>query len=233
MLGVRRALFGGRQRAAARTIKDLPPYQIALWPDGWECLSDGGVLVRDTDAMAEARRWYALADRSRVCLSMERAMQVHHAFVPRSILSLNRLRFGSEQAASVAVQLVAGEWVKHRREQMLRMPGKALKERGLTWSGSHFGEHLSGERLHALFAELVTLCVAEGLIPNIDYQVRIRRDNGFGISGFRCIVESRVDRATREHLKDVLATGLVPWNRVVPRDHQPYPVIGLEIRQPT
>ena len=64
MSHIRRALFShfarGR-RAAARLVAELPAYQVALWPDGWVLEPDGGVQVRDTHAMAEARRWYVLA----------------------------------------------------------------------------------------------------------------------------------------------------------------------------
>jgi len=31
---------------------------------------------------------------------------------------------------------------------------------------------------------------------------------------------------------DVLAAGLVPWNRAMAREGRPHPLIGIEIRRP-
>lgn len=44
---------------ASRIVAALPVYQVALWPDGWVLGASGEVSVRDTHAMAEARRWHA------------------------------------------------------------------------------------------------------------------------------------------------------------------------------
>ncbi|MFZ0790299.1 MAG: hypothetical protein WAM94_11850 [Chromatiaceae bacterium] len=217
---------------AVRAVASLPPYQVALWPDGWEHLPGGGILVRDTDTMAEARRWYELAERNRGATPMDRAMGLHGAFVPRALVSLSRHRFASEQAASVAMLLVAGNWIRQRRDQLLRSPGKALRERALTWSGSRNGEPLDGSSVQALLSELVALCVVERLIPNADYRVRVLRDNGFGVGGFRCILEVRLESYACRRVMDVLAAGLVPWNRAVSRDGRPHPLIGVEIRRP-
>ncbi len=219
-------------RHAVRTVDSLPPYQVALWPDGWEHLPGGEILVRDTDAMAEARRWYELAERNRGAAPMDRAMGLHGAFVPRAVVALSRHRFASEQTASVAMQLVAGGWIRQRRAQLLRSPGRALRERGLTWSGSRNGEPLDEPAVEAVLSELLALCVAERLIPNADYRVRVQRDDGFGVSGFRCIVEVRLESYACRRLFDVLGVGLVPWNRAMARDGRSRPLIGVEIRRP-
>ena len=232
--GVRRAppWSQAQDAAAARAIAALPAYQVALWPDGWEHLEDGGVLVRDTDAMAEARRWYRLAERNRGLRAMGPAMRLHGTFVPRAIVDLSRLRFATARAASVAVQLVAGDWVAQRRAELLRSPVRALREREQTWSGSHSGDLLDEVSLINLFSDLLTQCITEGLIPKATYRVRVQRDDGFGVGGFRCIVEVWLDPYARTRLADCLGSALVPWNRAVMRDARPHPLIGVEVRRP-
>lgn len=233
-LGVRggRPWAHGEDAEAARVIAALPPYQVALWSDGWEHLEDGGVLVRDTDAMAEARRWYRLAERNRGLRAMGPAMRLHGTFVPRAIVELSRLRFATARAASVAVQLVAGDWVAQRRAGLLRAPVRALRERDWAWSGSRSGDLLDEESLIDLVSNLLTQCMAEGLIPKAAYRLRVHRDDGFGVCGFRCILEVRLDPYARTRLADTLGSALVPWNRAVMRDSRPYPLIGLEVRRP-
>lgn len=221
-----------RDAEAASAIAALPPYQVALWPDGWEHLEDGGVLVRDTDAMAEARRWYRLAERNRGLRAMGRAMRLHGTFVPRAIVDLSRQRFATARAASVAVQLVAGEWVAQRRAELLRSPLQTLRERDQAWSGSRSGEPLDADTLAAVLSDLFTQCMAEGLIPKADYPLRVQRDGGFGVCGFRCIVEVWLDPYARTRLADALGSALVPWNRAVIRDARPHPLIGVEVRRP-
>ncbi len=222
----------GQAREAVRVIAALPAYQVALWPDGWEHLEGGGVLVRDTDAMAEARRWYRLAERNRGQSAMGPAMRLHGAFVPRSIVALSRQHFASARVASVAVQLVAGDWVAARRAELLRAPIRALRERDQTWSGSRSREPLDGEALATRLSDLLSQCVAESLIPKADYRLRVQRDDGYGVCGFRCIVEVALDPAARTRLADALAAALVPWNRAVTRDGRPYPLIGVAVRRP-
>lgn len=217
---------------AARAIAALPPYQVALWPDGWEYLEDGAVLVRDTDATAEARRWYRLAERNRGLRSMGPAMRLHGTFVPRAIVELSRLRFATAQAASVAVQLVAGAWVAERRAALLRAPMRALRERDRTWSGSRSGGPLDEASLTVLVSDLLNQCVAEGLAPRIAYRLRVQLDGGFGICGFRCILEAWLAPPARARLADALGAALVPWNRAVMRDARPHPLIGVEVRRP-
>jgi hypothetical protein len=223
----------GQTWEATRVVAQLPAYQVALWPDGWEQLDDGAVLVRDTDAMAEARRWYRLAERNRGLVAMDPAMRLHGAFVPRPILAMSRHRFASAQVASVAVQLVAGDWVATRRAELLRAPVRALRERNQTWSGSRSREPLDREGLAAVLRDLLAQCAAERLIPRAAYRLRVLGDDGFGIGGFRCIVEVWLDPYVRTRLADALSTGLVPWNRVVTRDGRPHPLIGVEVRRPT
>jgi hypothetical protein len=229
---LRRAWPQGRTREAARAIATLPAYQVAFWPDGWELLEDGGVLVRDTDAMAEARRWYRLAERNRGLVPMDPAMRLHGTFVPRPILAMSRQRFASGQVASVAVQLVAGDWVASRRAALMRAPVRALREREQTWSGSRSREPLDREGLTAVLSDLLDQCCAERLIPRAGYRLRVQGDDGYGIGGFRCIVEVWLDPYARTRLADALAVGLVPWNRVVTRDGRPHPLIGVEVRRP-
>jgi hypothetical protein len=221
-----------RAREAARIVAELAPYQVALWPDGWEHLDDGGVLVRDTDAMAEARRWYRLAERNRGLGAMDPAMRLHGAFVPRPILAMSRQRFASPQVASVAVQLVAREWVATRRAELLRAPVRALRERDQTWSGSRSGEALDCESLKLVLAKLLEQCASERLIPRAAYRFRVQRDDGYGVEGFRCVIEVWLDLYARSRLAEALAVGLVPWNRAVMRDGRPHPLIGVEVRRP-
>lgn len=222
----------GQVREAARAVAELPHYQVALWPDGWEHLDDGAVLVRDTDAMAEARRWYRLAQRNRGPVAMDPAMRLLGAYVPRPILALSRQRFASPGVASVAVQLVAGDWVVRRRAELLRAPVRALRERDQTWSGSRSGEPLDGVRLGAVLSDLLAQCAAERLIPRAGYRFRIHREDGYGIGGFRCVIEAWLDTYARARLVDAVSAGLVPWNRAVVRDGRPHRLIGVEVRRP-
>ena len=222
----------GPNRDASRVIAALPAYQVAFWPDGWEQLEDGGVLVRDTDAMAEARRWYRLAERNRGLVPMDPAMRLHGAFVPRPILAMSRQRFASGLVASVAVQLVAGDWVASRRAALMRAPARALREREQTWSGSRSREPLDREGLAVVLSELLAECASERLIPRAGYRLRVQGDDGYGVGGFRCIVEVWLDPYARARLADALSVGLVPWNRAVTRDGRPHPLIGVEVRRP-
>lgn len=221
-----------RDAEAALFIAGLPPYQVALWPDGWEDLEGGGVLVRDTDAMAEARRWYRLAERNRGGRAMGPAMRLHGTFVPRAIVDLSRLRFATAQAASVAVQLMAGDWVTQRRAELLRAPARALRERDQAWSGSRSTELFDERSLGGLVSELLEQCMLEGLIPKVAYGLSIQRDTGFGVTGFRCILEVRLDPYERNRLADALGSVLAPWNRAVSREARPYPLIGVAVRRP-
>lgn len=222
-----------RREDAARLVKALPAYQVALWPDGWEHLAGGGVLVRDTDAMAEARRWYELAERNRGVLPMDRVMGLHGTFVPRPVVSLSGHRFTTAEAASVAFQLVAGDWIRQRRERLLRSPGLALSDRLRAWSGSRCEEACDAATAEAVLSGLLTLCIAERLIPAADYRLRVQGDDRFGVRGFRCLIEVYLEPYACQHICELIAAGMIPWNRTVARDRRSHPLIGIEIRRPS
>jgi hypothetical protein len=229
---LRRALWPratSRERAAAALVAALPAYQVALWPDGWELLADGSVSVRDTHAMAEARRWYELGRRNRAGWVPGRALATHGVFIPPAILDLARRTFASEQAASVAVQLVAGDWVGQRRAQLLRWAGAALAERAGVWTGSRHGLAMDAAGLRALVTDVLGLCVGEGLIPRAQYGLKVRRDDGFGVCGYCVRVETLLEPYARARVGDALAIALIPWNRAVGRDGGPSLVISVEV----
>jgi hypothetical protein len=225
------ARFRAGRDAAARAIAGLPAYQVALWPDGWELEPDGAVRVCDTHAMAEARRWYALAGGCAQPGS-DRVMALHGVFVPRGIVDLAERRFPCEAAASVAVQLVAGEWVRRRREALLRAPQRALSDRALGWRGSRHRLGRDEVQIGALLSELLGHAVGERLIPDVAYRVRVRRDDCYGIRAHRCRVEVDLDAVTRRDVEAVLRAGLVPWNRAVVRDGAAFALIGVTVSGP-
>jgi hypothetical protein len=219
--------FVSARLPAMKVVAGLPPYQVALWPDGWELEGDGSVTVRDTHAMAEARRWYALAARNRCREDACRVMALHGVFVPRAIVDLAERRFACERIASVAVKLVAGDWVQQRRRQLLADPVAALQERSLGWSGSRHPRRLVGDDVKDVLGGLIDLCAAEGLIPPARYRIDVRADDGYGVAGFRCRIEVRLERYARARVGEVLSTALIPWNRAVVRNGAPVPLIGL------
>jgi len=216
-------------RAAAEVVAGLPAYQVALWPDGWELSAQGTVTVCDTHAMAEARRWYELARRNRTGWVPGPVMAMHGVDIPPAILDLGGRTFASEQAASVAVQLVAGDWVGRRRAQFLRGAGAAIAERAGVWTGSRHGLGMDAEGLRALVRDLLGLCVSEGLIPRADYGLKVRRDDGFGVCGYRVRVETLLEPYARARVADALAVALIPWNRAVGRHGEPSLVISAEV----
>ena len=218
-----------RERVAVEVVAGLPAYQVALWPDGWELSADGGVSVRDTHAMAEARRWYELGRRNRAGWVPGPALVAQGVFIPPAILDLAGRTFATEQAASVAVQLVAGDWVAQRRAQLLRLAGVALAERAAVWTGSRHCLGMDAEGLHTLVADLLALCAAEGLIPRADYGLRVQRRDGFGVCGWRIRVETLLEPYARARVGDALAVALIPWNRAVGRGGGPSPVLSLEV----
>lgn len=222
------------QRLGER-IAALPAYQVAFWPDGWECAADGSVLVRDTDAMAEARRWYALADRNHCQVRPERAMRLHGTFVPRQMLALAPRRFVSEDAASVAVKLVAGDWVRQRRKALAADAARVLQERALVWSGSRADEPRDADALSGRIRDLIDACVREHLIPGGliaggRHRVRVLSEDGYGLTGYRCIVSVNLDSYARRRLAEALTVALLPWNRAVVRDGRPCPLISVQAR---
>jgi hypothetical protein len=159
-------------------------------------------------------------------------MALHRVFVPRAIVDLAGWRFPTEEVASVAVQLIAGDWVRQRRAELLREPERALHERALAWRGSR---HVSGgtaPQVGELLQGLLALCVAEGLIPDADYRIRVRADDGYGICAHRCRVEVGLEPAERTRVAEVVSAGLVPWNRAVVRDGSAVPLLALSLCAP-
>jgi hypothetical protein len=226
-----KALFSrSRLHRFARLIADLPPYQVAFWPDGWELDGNGAVIVRDTHAMAEARRWYRLAQRHRSGEEPRRVMSMHGIDVPRVIVEMGGRRFASEQVASVAVQLVAGEWVRQRRQRLREQGEDVLRLRALAWTGSHHAPGLDAAEIERILGRLLVLSAGEGLIPAARYRCRVHADDGYGIRSHRCRIEVGLDRYERRRVEDALKAALVPWNRVVVRDGHCAPLIELEVR---
>jgi hypothetical protein len=231
-----RADSGAGQRGspdpAARIVAGLPPYQIAFWPDGWMFGPNGDVLVRDTHAMAEARRWYAIADRASVELRMDRTMRLYGTFVPRSIVALAGQRFPTEAVASVAVQLVARDWIAQRREHLLAAPGEAVRLMGLGWSGSRYEADLDADSLAACVRSLLDECAREGLIPKASYGLRLRAEDGFGLRGYRCLITTGLECYAAARAREAIQAALVPWNRAVVRDGGAHVLIKVEMRCP-
>ena len=77
-----RTRFGSWRSEGRAAVARLPVYQVALWPDGWELGRDGSVRVLDTHEMAEARRWYALAERNQYREDASKVMALYGIFVP-------------------------------------------------------------------------------------------------------------------------------------------------------
>jgi hypothetical protein len=232
MLLLRQLLLGrsvAPRSTACALIAGLPAYQVALWPDGWELHPDGAVTIRDTHAMAEARRWYRLAERNRAQDDARRVMAMHRVFVPRAVVDMADRRFPSEQVASVALQMVAGDWIRDRRRQLLAAPEGALEARALGWSGSRHDPKLVPDRLLRLLGDLIRTCVSEGLVPDADYRVEVDANDGYGVVGYRCRVAVSLDPYACGRVGDILRTALVPWNRAVVREDAPVSLIGLEV----
>jgi hypothetical protein len=215
---------------ASRIVAALPAYQVALWPDGWVLGASGEVSVRDTHAMAEARRWYALADRAAGPPGMDRTMRLYGTFVPRPVVALAGQSFPSESVASVAVQLVASDWIAQRRRQLLAAPDEAIRAAALGWTGSRHAADPSIEAMTACVMQVMDDCRREGLIPAVDCGLKVRQDDGFGIRGYRCLIAVGLDSATRTQYGEVIQTALVPWNCAVVRDGTAHPLIKVEVR---
>jgi hypothetical protein len=229
---LRRALSLNRsldRRAAVATIAGLPAYQVALWPDGWDLGADGSVLVRDTHAMAEARRWYALARRNGSRADPGPVLALHRLNIPEPLLDLVLRRFPSEQVASVAVMLVAGDWLGRRRAQLARTAEAALTERAATWTGSRHGLGLDGNAIPALIWDVLGLCLSEGLIPPADYGLKVRRDDGWGLCGYRVRLAVPFGADARSKVAEVLSIALIPWNRAAAGEAGPHLVIRVEV----
>ncbi len=224
------APFASGRHAAARLVTGLPAYQVALWPDGWELSADGRVAVRDTHAMAEARRWYLLAERNRSREDARRVMAMHGVFVPRTIVDMAERRFASEEAASVAMQLVAGDWIRHRRRQLLAAPEAALAEHTLAWCGSRHATALDEQGIRSLVRELLDLCVSERAIPDAVYGLAVRREDGYGVRCYSCKVLVWLDSYARKRVRETLDAALTPWNRAVVRRGASVKVISIDVQ---
>jgi hypothetical protein len=224
------------QPAAAAVVAALPAYQVALWPDGWELHADGAVTLRDTHELAEARRWYAMAERNgdargraARAADMDRVMGLHGIFVPRPVVCLSGHRFPSERVASVALQLVAGDWIALRRRRLMAAPDQALAQHALAWSGSRHRGAPTPADMQTLLTELLDACVAEGLVPPARYALALRVDDGYGIRAWTCSVQVDLDPYARARAAEALRAALIPWNRAVVRDGRAVPLIALRV----
>jgi len=218
---------------AVDIIQTLPVYQVALWPDGWDLDPGGAVTVRDTHEMAEARRWYQMAARNGegrgagAVDGMNRAMRLHGVFVPRAIVDLAGRRFASEQAASVAMQLIAGDWVVARRRRLLATPQQALAQHDLAWSGSRHQGTPDAATMRALLTHLLDACIAEALLPKVRYHIELRTDDGYGIRGWTCTLHVDLDPYARARVAEAMNVAVVPWKRTVIRDGRAAPLIAV------
>lgn len=228
------ARFGAPRRSAAAAVSALPSYQVALWPDGWQIEPGGGVRVCDTHCMAEARRWLAFAERSARGAAggrdLERAMRMHGIYVPRALIGLTGRRFPSEQVASVAVQLVAGDWIVERRRQLMADPARALAEHALGWSGSRHAGPPDSDAARALVGQLIGDCLREGLLPSADYRLDARCDDGYGIRRWCFVIDTDVAPHAVNGVEEALNAALIPYNRAVVRDGVPVPLMSLRVR---
>lgn len=218
---------------ALQAVAALPLYQIALWPDGWERTADGGVILRDTHETAEARRWYAMAARNGIDRSGRtsspalKAMHLHGLDVPRSLVDLVGRRFATEHAASVAVRLVANEWLEQRRRMLAADPQRLLGLRAQSWSGSRHQSFRDGAAVEHLLAELLERCIDEELTPAMCFEVEVRAQDGYGLDGWCCRVWTDLGAERRAAVVDALRIALIPWNRQVVRDGRPWPLLSV------
>jgi hypothetical protein len=226
------------RRAAVAAIRALPAYRVALWPDGWVLEPDGTVRVVDTHAMAEARRWFDLAGRANgaagrrplTAVEQRRAMRLLGVYVPPAVVALSGRRFATEQVASVALQLIAGEWIGERRRLLMAQPERALAEQARAWQGSRHHCPANAEAAEAVLRQALDACIAEGLVPPARYRLVSRCEDGFGLRRWRCAVEVNLDSYARARAREALDTALIPWNRAVIRDGLPMPLITLDVR---
>jgi hypothetical protein len=161
---------------------------------------------------------------------MDRTMRLYGTYVPRSIVALAGKRFASESVASVAVQLVAGDWIVQRRRELMAAPAEAIRMRGLGWTGSRHDAELSDEGLVIRVSEAVAACMREGLIPTSSFELKVRSDDGFGIRGYRCLISVAPDGDLCARYREAIQTALVPWNRAVVRDGVAHPLVKVEVR---
>jgi len=225
-------------RAASTLIAALPAYQVALWPDGWQLDTDGRVHVQDTHCMAEARRWLDMARRNaggrmrsaRAEAEAARAMRLHGVFVPRAVIDMAGRCLPSEQTASVALTIAAGEWLAERRRTLAGAPEQALAERARAWSGSRHAGTPDADAARRLLRQLIAACLREGLLPPARYRLACSLDDGYGVGCCRCTVQVDLDAGARARVADVLQAALIPWNRAVARHGGIAPVIAVTVR---
>ncbi|MGB5831280.1 MAG: hypothetical protein WBG92_04725 [Thiohalocapsa sp.] len=226
-----------RSGSAAAKVAALPAYQVALWPDGWTLEPDGAVHVCDTHEMAEARRWLEMAarngrgrSRARPHTELTRTMRLHGLSVPRGVIDMAGRRFATEQVASVALTLVAGDWISQRRQYLSDAPERSLANQKLAWRGSLHNGVPGVDVVQELLQQVLEHAFAEALLPRFRYQVSSRFDDGFGIRCCRCRLE--VDLASDDwaRVREVVSAALIPWNRGVVRDSGAVPVIALQVR---
>lgn len=242
-------------------VERLPLYQVALWPDGWEWTSGQTLIVRETHEMAEARRWYAMAARNgahksvRLSSTCSRTMRLYGVGVPAEILELVGRRFTSEQAASVAIRLIASNWVEQRRKMLARDPAHMLALQMRTWSGSCHGSLSGPAELRRLVLRLLGLCIAEGLLPLPETlgdhgmgqnasadsgeqpigpaaaRADVRVDDGYGLATWHCRVTVVLDQDCPGPgpIAEALQLALIPWNRTVLRDERPWRLLQVEV----
>ena len=222
---------GVRNSRPARLLTKLPPYQIALWPDGWQLEADGRVRLRDTHAIAEARRWYATADERGAIHRSEKTLRALGMYIPRSVIALSGRLFGSELAASVAVQLVAGAWVSERRRQLLSAPHTALAEQQGCWTGSRHRGPLPIVEIKKVLCQLIAICVAEDLIPRLAYGVEVRKNDSFGVPALLTSVHAPLVPHQIGPVRETLMTALIPWNRAMALKGATTFAIGVEVRR--
>ncbi|MBK5931570.1 hypothetical protein [Halochromatium salexigens] len=243
--GVRRWLpgRGSRHARALERVRQLPAYQVALWPDGWDFMMTEGLLVRETHEMAEARRWYAMAARNgvprsgRLATPTARTMGLYGIGFPEPILDLVGRQFASEQAASVAVRLIAGEWVEQRRRMLAQNPIDVFALQQQTWCGSRHPPPIHSTDLCRLAHRLLELCATEGLLPPLDAEVDARVDTGYGLATWYCQVKVGLRQARsrygsrlwREPIVETLELALIPWNRAVLRDGRAWRLLRVEV----
>jgi hypothetical protein len=202
MLSLREYLFGRRApKAETGRILALPAYQVAFWPDGWQIGAHGEVLFEDTHETAEAKRWYCVADRNRSLDEAGRIMALHGVYVPRAIVDMVGRTFVSVLVAAVAVQLVAGDWIRQRRGSLLARAEESVLAATLGWRGSCYRPGLCVDDVELLLKDLLSLCAEEEAIPNARYKITVQEDNGFGVLAFRCFVEVCFDSYERHRMR--------------------------------
>jgi hypothetical protein len=151
-------------------------------------------------------------------------------YIPQSIIDLSGRRFGSELAASVAVQLVAGAWVSERRRCLLAAPRAALSEQSGCWTGSRHRETLLIPDIKEILCQVMAACAEEALIPRVAYAIEVHDNDSFGVHGLLTSVQGPLARHQLGEVREALLTALIPWNRAIFLKGATTFVIGVEVR---